>query len=202
MYNYLSVVGLGITGYLLGFKFVILCTSIYNLFKDPNISTCYRLFMTYLFYSMTFFEILYFFALSSLYNVLSDYDKYKMKLNSVIDEYNNFMKFYNEEVTKDQTKASIFVEYWKKATHVYYQLVMMYYEIIKRVSENKYYYMISEINLGSYVDYINCLIDDRMKPIENYLNGYFETIKGSIEKYDNLSGPNVPTNNGQHAQCA
>ena len=88
---------------------------------------------------MTTFDMLYFFALSYIYNVLSDYDKYRVIVNSVVNEYNTFMRYYDEETGKDLSKASVIVEYWKKVIVMYNQYVKLYPDFIKRITSSKYY---------------------------------------------------------------
>ena len=138
MYNYLGYLGLGFVGYFIGFRFILLLVAAFNAYNCQNVSAYYRLFMAYLFYSMTIFDMLYFFALSYIYTSLSEYDKYRVKVNSLVNEYNTFMRYYDEETGKDGSKASVIVEYWKKVIVVYNQYVKLYPDFIKRITSNKY----------------------------------------------------------------
>lgn len=194
MINYLSYLGLGYTGYLFGFQFIFFCNAVYNAFYNGNQENYYKLFMMYLLYSMGFLKIMSTLLIILIYNFLSNYDTNMTKISNVIEEYQKFMKFYDEETTRDPTKNSTLVEYWKLIFSKYSILVKKYHDIKFKIQNHRYYDIfnnLSFISLIYYFDKINQFIDSNIITLIQYfkLDNYYDTIKSEIEKVSDTLQP-------------
>ncbi len=192
MTNYLSYLGLGFIGYFFGFQFVFLCNAAYNAIYNGNQTNYYKLFMMYLLYSMGFLKSMYTLLIILIYNFLSNYETNVTKTNKILEEYQKFMKFYDEETTRDPTKSSSLVEYWKLLLSKCNILVKIYDDLKSKMQNHRYYETfnnLSSLSLIYYFDKINQFIDSNVITLIHYfkLGNYYDTIKNEMKKInDNL----------------
>lgn len=181
MTNYLSYIGLGSIGYLFGFQFVLLCHSLYDSISNGSKLNYYKLFMTYLLYSTGILGSLYVLLLIFIYNFMSDHDNYTKK---IVDEYDIFMKYYDDEIKKNSSKKSDIVEYWKKGIVIYDDCKVKWMERFKYY-HNFYSWSYAVLCNSLYCDYINSKIDEFLKWLVFYLtlNRYYNKIKESIDEF-------------------
>ena len=192
MTNYLTYLGLGITGYFCGYQIIFLLNTCYNALTNGNKMNYYKLFVMYLLYSSGFFKSVYIMFLILLYNFINDYESNMNKINKMIEEYRNFIKFYNDETSKDSTKISQVVELWKNTTLLYDQYLIKYYDCKHKIYENKYYIFINNLSLSP----INERIESIVELIKKYLNidHYYDFLKQEIKR---ISDPIVQSQMSQ-----
>jgi len=197
MINYLAYLGLGVVGYFFGFQFVFLCNALYNAINNRNRESYYKLFVLYILYSYGLLGSLYTFLLIGIYNLLSDYENYMNKLNFIITEYHGFMKFYDEETTRDPTKISKKIEYWKKAIVKYNDIKILCNDYKQKVIEHKYYIMATSTINPNYIDLSNQKIDFVIVWLKNYLkiDSYLDVLKSKFNELNitNTTSTSEPT---------
>lgn len=193
MNNYLSYIGLGLTGYFLGFKFVFLCHAIYKALQVGTSASFYQLYIMFLLNSYGLFGSLYIFTLIGLYNLLANFNIYLNYYQNAKSEYANFMKYYDDEVVKDPTKKSRIIETFKKVPVLYYDLSLHYDTLKLRIYDSSYYNKVTNLwsNSTPYTEYVNQKIENLFMILKTYLSTKInmEYYSKMIEEYTKLQEP-------------
>lgn len=183
MNNYLSYIGLAFSGYFFGLRFVLLCTSIYNTFIEQSSDAFYKLYFMVLLYFYGFPGLLYLYMLKKLYDIVCDYNTYIDYYHKGVNEYQNFMKYYDGEVEKNPEKSSKLIENWKKGLILYDRYRVKGNQMIKELYHNYYYLVVLTVlnQVFYYTDVANRYLDGPFNKLKEYVGS-----KIDIEKYQEM----------------